>query len=172
MTHAELVARAAAWLRTRCCVVVTELSTGIVEQPDALGWEHNGLSHLVECKASRTDFRKDAKKWFRRAPETGVGRLRWYMTPPGLLKAEELPPSWGLLEAYAKSVRQTVLPEKQTYDHYRETSILLSAMRRIGHNAPPGVNVKCYTFDSYEKKSRATLGIALTTPPTEGEQDA
>jgi hypothetical protein len=41
-THAQLVQRAALWLRNneRCRVVLTEQTTGSGEIPDALGWKY------------------------------------------------------------------------------------------------------------------------------------
>lgn len=106
MTHAELVVRAARWLRNtkRCPIVATELVTGSAESPDAIGW-HPGYSILVECKISRADFRTDQLKSFRMMPKQGMGDQRFYMTPPGLLLPDELPEQWGLLECSPTKVR-------------------------------------------------------------------
>ncbi len=99
MTHAELVKLAERWLwRQGCGVVLREFSTtATAEIPDAIGWRSH-TSILVECKVSRADFLADASKPFRKNPYAGVGRWRFYLTPPGLLRAEELPVGWGLLE--------------------------------------------------------------------------
>jgi hypothetical protein len=163
MSHDELVKRAAAWLRSRCRVVVTEISCAVSEQPDAIGWNHGGCSYLLECKASRADFRKDADKHFRRLPENGMGMMRYYFTPPGLLAADELPANWGLLEAHTKIVREAVKATRQPYRAAAEISVLLSALCRIGHNAPKGVAIKAYTFDGKEA-ARATLGVEAPEP--------
>jgi hypothetical protein len=108
MTHAELVQRAARWLAKtkRCAVVATEIATSSAtgESPDAIGW-WGGWSHLVECKASRSDFLADKRKPFRIDPAQGLGDYRWYMAPPGLISPEELPAGWGLLEVHANQVR-------------------------------------------------------------------
>lgn len=138
MTHAELVERAARWLTKtqRCPVVVTEIVTLSVtgESPDAIGW-HHGFSHLVECKASRSDFLADRKKPFRVDPAQGMGDYRWYMTRPGLLSPDELPDGWGLLEVNQKQVR--VVRESIRYgappfvgNGGEEKRILLSIIRR------------------------------------------
>ena len=106
VTHAELVARAARWLRNtvRCGVVATEEYNVGWSIPDAIGWKSH-TSYLVECKVTRSDFFADAKKHHRRYPDQGMGHLRYYMTPPGLVSLDEVPEHWGLLEARPKQVR-------------------------------------------------------------------
>lgn len=105
MTHAKLVDAAVAWLRRQGCpVVVGELVTGSAETPDALGWI-SGRSILVECKASRADFLADAKKPFRIHPALGMGDLRFFLAPAGLIRPDELPAGWGLLEAGGRGVK-------------------------------------------------------------------
>lgn len=103
--HTDLVERAARWLRStkRCGVVLTECSNGR-EVADAMGWSM-WQSFLVECKTSRADFLRDRHKLVRRLPELGCGNYRYYITPRGLLKIEELPEKWGLLEIRGKIVR-------------------------------------------------------------------
>jgi hypothetical protein len=90
------------------------------EIPDAIGWLRSGVSLLIECKASRSDFLSDAAKPSRKsnninnrpdsgpaAPEApikpprkteGLGAYRFYLTLSGLLEPEKLPEDWGLLE--------------------------------------------------------------------------
>ena len=106
MTHAELVDRAARWLRNTvgCGVVATEEYNVGRSIPDAIGWK-SSCSYLVECKATRSDFFADAKKHHRRYPDWGMGEVRYYMTPPGLVSPDEVPEHWGLLEARPKQVR-------------------------------------------------------------------
>lgn len=100
MSHDELVGRAARWLKTRfgCGVVATELRCQSSEEPDAIGFRYGGTwSVLVEVKVSRSDFLADRKK--QRHHVRGMGQERWYLTPPGLVRPEELPDGWGLAEA-------------------------------------------------------------------------
>ncbi len=86
-----------------------------------------------------------------------MGGHRYYMAPKGLLKAEDLPEGWGLLEVAGKKVYKAVAPlNNPDRDHGSEQRLLVSCLRRIGKNSPNGVSVKCYT---YQTKNRATLGL-------------
>ncbi|SHH54405.1 hypothetical protein [Ferrimonas marina] len=105
LSHTELCLRAARWLKStmRCQVSFAELDSGAGERPDAWGL-NQGLSILVEVKTSRRDFFKDATKPWREVG-SGMGMLRYFLTPKGLIKPEELPKGWGLVEATAKQLR-------------------------------------------------------------------
>jgi hypothetical protein len=159
LTHNDLVALAATWLRRDCAVVVTELTT-IGEVPDAIGW-HGPHSKLVECKASYADFRTDAGKWFRRRPECGMGQRRFYLAPAGVIPADELPAGWGLLEVQGRRIRQQRESDVHKANARAEIGLLLSAIRRIGQTAPQGMSVKFYTM---ETQCTATLGVAPPEP--------
>jgi hypothetical protein len=135
MTHAQLVERAVRWLRGyRCGVVLSEQACISGEMPDAIGWKRACHSVLVECKVTRADFLADRAKPFRLKPGKGVGSERFYITPPGLVKMEELPAGWGLLEygrgrvemlqASAKNLRTTV-------GFRYEMNLLLASLRRV-----------------------------------------
>lgn len=86
---------------------------GASESPDAIGWKNHGWSILVECKVSRADFLADLKKPHRVNPDGGMGQTRYFLTPPGLLKVDELPATWGLLEVRGRFVRVVHEPEKR-----------------------------------------------------------
>ena len=163
MTHAERVKRAAAWLRREHSVVITEMAAmDAHEEPDAIGFR-GGSTTLIECKATRADFRADQKKVCRipRMAYLCLGERRYYATPKGLLAVDELLPGWGLLEVSGRglSVRvgSTVFRERSVRG---ELGLLVSTLRRIGRcaNTFEGVSVKAYT---YETKARATLGVCL-----------
>lgn len=153
--HSALVAAAAKWLNKTCSVVITELNT-IGETPDAIGWQGTH-STLIECKVSRADFLADQNKIFRREPWMGIGMNRYYLAPSGLLAVGDLPAKWGLLELTSCGICVTKASE-----HFEETNsrheigLLLSTLRRVGHNAPKAVSIRCYTIES---KNTATLGL-------------
>ncbi len=99
MTHAELVDRARIWLMgTRRCFHVSTESGTFQERADAIGWR-SGVSTLIECKTSFEDFVRDFRKPSRIAPETGLGQYRFFLVPPKVLEATDVPDPWGLLEA-------------------------------------------------------------------------
>jgi hypothetical protein len=155
LTHSQLVEAAKRWLWKTCAVVITEIAHGESEQPDAIGW-HGTFCTLIECKVSLEDFRRDGLKPFRRYPENGLGRHRYYCAPKGLLRPSMLPEGWGLLEFDGKRTRVVKAPVLREESNRRsEISILLSALRRTGAFAPSGVSVKCYTIQTL---CRATLG--------------
>lgn len=79
--------------------------TNTGEQPDCLGFR-SGLSCLIECKTSRSDFLVDKRKKFRVDPLLGMGDWRFFLTPVGLVQVEELPAGWGLLETDGKRINK------------------------------------------------------------------
>jgi len=135
MTHAALVQKAIAWLRSyRCGVVLSEQSCASGEMPDAIGWKRACHSVLVECKISRADFLADREKPFRRKPQSGMGCERFYLTPPGLLGLEEVPAGWGLLEYRNRKVDmlRPAAKDLRTNAGFRyEMNLLLASLRRV-----------------------------------------
>ena len=101
MTHQQLVKKAATWCKSKCGVVITEMVCLNVsgEIPDCIGFTDGGtVSFLIECKASRSDFKADSKKMFRKNGFLGMGDFRFYLAPKGMINIEELPKGWGLIE--------------------------------------------------------------------------
>lgn len=133
MTHAELVQRAARWLRSQGYgTVVSEKLPLTGEEPDAIGWMAGGLSMLVECKVSRADFLRDIDKPHRRLAGLGMGWRRVYMTTLGVAKPVELPAGWGLVEVVGRASRLVVYPTDQdTRATHRELTTLLAYIRRV-----------------------------------------
>ena len=135
MTHAQLVERAVRWLRGyRCGVVLSEQACASGEMPDAIGWKQACHSVLVECKVTRADFLADRAKPFRQKAEKGVGSERFYLTPPLLVKVEELPAGWGLLELRRGHIEmvQASARNLRTAAGFRcEMNLLLASLRRV-----------------------------------------
>ena len=143
MNHRDLVIRAGKWLANsqRCGVVLLERSGG-GEFPDAIGWGRFDHSILVECKTSRADFLADAQKLCRVAPETSLGTFRYFLAPKGLIKEDELPDKWGLLEisesVYAEGhfgrIRHLVEAQPNELSALalrRESGMLVAALRKV-----------------------------------------
>ncbi len=135
------------------------MAGGSGEEADGIGWGANGVSTIVECKASRADFLTDKKKWFRKEAHRGMAGHRYYLANKGVIKDyTELPDCWGLIEPSGRGVKVVAHPRHQPYSERSEVQLLLSAIRRIGRNAPEPISVKFYT---YETGRRATMGVAI-----------
>ncbi len=141
MTHAQLVEKAVHWLRRyRCGVVLSEQACVSGEMPDAIGWKRACHSVLVECKVTRSDFLADRAKPFRVKPEQGVGCERFYLIPGGLVRVEELPAGWGLLELPRGKIETTRPSAKnlRSASGFRcEMNLLLASLRRVEVRVEP-----------------------------------
>jgi hypothetical protein len=135
MTHAQLVERAVRWLRSyRCGVVLSEQACVSGEMPDAIGWKRANHSVLVECKVTRADFLADRGKPFRQKSEQGVGCERFYLTPPALVKTEEVPSGWGLLElrrGRVEVIQNSAKSLRSAAGLRYEMNLLLASLRRV-----------------------------------------
>jgi hypothetical protein len=112
------------------------------EQPDCIGFR-SGVSCLIECKTSRSDFLADRKKRFRVDPNLGMGDWRFMLVPKGLITTEELPDGWGLLETDGRRVYKKhgwpsnmdwidgVTGKPYTACKWSEQSMMYSALRRM-----------------------------------------
>ena len=115
-------------------MVLSEQACVSGEMPDAIGWKRASHSVLVECKVTRADFLADRGKPFRLKPEQGVGCERFYLTPPGLVKVEELPAGWGLLEmgrGQTETVRGSAKNLRTATGFKYEMNLLLASLRRV-----------------------------------------
>lgn len=155
LTHSDLCAIAARWLKKPlsahghgCQVAFTETRVSFLpgESPDAIGFRvstrgYGGGSTIVECKTSRSDFRRDQGKPHR-ANGQGMGRFRYYLCPEGLLQPSEMPPGWGLLYVGRRKALTVVsgatlcIREPGAYDcpydSFNETLLLANLLHRVG----------------------------------------
>lgn len=84
------------------------------------------MTCLVEVKTSRSDFRGD-RKWKAPWPTD----LAYLSVPKGLIKPEEYPAGWGILEDGARCVRA---PEPRTATIEQHLSVVMAiAIRRDHH---------------------------------------
>jgi hypothetical protein len=108
--------------------------------PDAIGWKRACHSVLIECKVTRSDFLADRGKPFRLKPEQGVGCERFYLAPAGLIRIEELPTGWGLLEHGRGEIRMARASAKNlrsTTGFSYEMNLLLASLRRVEVRVEP-----------------------------------
>ena len=135
MTHAQLVQKAVVWLRSyRCGVILSEQACLSGEMPDAIGWKRACHSVLVECKVSRADFLADGDKPFRQKPAMGLGCERFYLTPAAVLRPEELPVGWGLLECHNRKIKllhPAARNHRSAAGFRYEMNLLLASLRRV-----------------------------------------
>ena len=102
--------------------------------PDAIGWKRACHSVVVECKVSRADFLADREKPFRQKSHLGMGCERLYLASAGMIRRQELPDGWGLLE-YGKRCIQTVVASaknlRSATGFRHEMNLLLASLRRV-----------------------------------------
>lgn len=148
LSHKKLVKLGAKWLSQKNPIVVTELAT-IGEEADAIAWS-GSVSVMLEAKISRSDFLADRDKEHRRHSQLGVGDYRYFIAPKGLIKVDELPDRWGLLEVCDKGrVWKKEAARLFTETNKRhEIEMLMSVIRRIGQHQPEGVSIKAYYLTS------------------------
>lgn len=133
MTHADLCKIAIRWLtRQKCSVVISEIVSAAWEQPDAIGWK-GGWSTLVECKATRADFLRQASK-HTTANGIGAGSKRYFLCPPVVIDSTELQGTdYGLLyvtdDGRVKVIREA--GHRSDANLRREVDMLVSALRRV-----------------------------------------
>ncbi len=135
--HTRLVSHAVHWLRShyKCGVILSEQYCATGEVPDVIAWKGFCRSVLVECKVTRADFLADAGKPFRLNPEEGMGCERYYLAPVGVIRREDLPKHWGLLELRNREVHMTVKPgridQRSPVALMKEMNLLLVSLRRV-----------------------------------------
>ncbi len=182
MNHAELIEAARLWLtkprRRRTTgnrgassvIVVTDLTTEAAETPDAIGWQSSN-STLIECKASRSDFLADKKKHFRIHPDMGMGDLRYFCTPPGLVEKDEVPSRWGLIEVkHDGSARVVKESEKFQSNKAAEVTMLISLLCRLRVETGRHVKIRAYSIDN-GAEPRATVTMDCVRSGLEGLLD-
>lgn len=133
MTHDELCARAQRWVRgQRYPIVLADVRTTTTsEQPDVAGFRTSGDAIIVECKTSRSDFRRDARKSFRRLT-LGMGYWRWYFALPGIINpSDRHDERWGIAHVVGRTVK-IVVPAKPFIERnmVEEHRLLVTALRR------------------------------------------
>ena len=140
--HRELCELGGKWLfkinnwKVSCPFVCVELvCQGGIENPDILGLRNTGTI-MIEVKVSRSDFLRDKKKPTRQGDHPfAIGTQRYYMAPKGLIKKEELPERWGLIEHHGGK-KFTIVQDSDSFEESSEAvyGFYLSIMRReIGY---------------------------------------
>lgn len=150
MTHRELCIKGSRYLKYKgiqpfhkCQYVVCELER-IGESPDVFGFG-GSTTQLIEVKVSRSDFLSDKNKFWRREPEYGLGKLRSYLCPEGIIKPCDLPDKWGLLYINDKGkIVEVFKPEAQDCNHLEELNLITSILRR------EGIKPRIFSYKEYK----------------------
>lgn len=113
----------------RCSIIAEDKASLSGERPDLIGW-YDKKSILIEVKVSRADFFRDGSKSWRMYGE-GMGQVRWYLTPPSMVRWDEVPYSYGLAESDGGEVTVVLEPlfRGNIYDLDAERSLLMSLLR-------------------------------------------
>ena len=172
MTHGQLVEKAVRWLRRyRCGVILSEQACVSGEMPDAIGWKRACHSVLVECKVTRSDYLADRAKPFRLKPSHGVGSERFYLVPAGLIRREELPAGWGLLEHRGGGIETAHPSDKnlRSATGFRyEMNLLLASLRRVEVRVEPQSITDFLKWKNrMAEYNRGTLPEGLSSPEEE-----
>lgn len=153
--HYELCKLGAKLIRSRknptlpfnypCKFATVELVCAGAELTDV--WGTNGYETvMIEVKTSRTDFLADKRKYARSklAEEMNhqIGNYRYYLCPEGIIKEEDLPENWGLLEYDGKKIHRVKMATKVESSTAMEMLHITSVMSRI---------LKPQTFNFREK---------------------
>lgn len=144
LSHSELCSIAVKWLRTHGCLVIfKERSSNCTSEiPDAIGFMNRG-SILIECKTSRSDFLADSKKIFRdpEHEERGMGKLRYYMSEPDIIKVCDIPTKWGLIHVKNGKARVAKHCDEKGFkvNHQAEKSLLYAILRGLIPHEKDGI---------------------------------
>jgi hypothetical protein len=111
--------------------VVCELERSNAECPDVFGFG-GAYTQLIEVKVSHSDFIADKKKHWRKNPCEGLGQLRAYLCPAGIIDVNELPDKWGLFYCENGKIETVKEPEIQTSSSMQEMNLAASILRREG----------------------------------------
>ncbi len=112
-------------------IVAVELESYGADHADV--WGTSGCdTSIIEVKVSRSDFLRDKNKICRKKKEYACGNYRYYLTPKGLIKPEDLPENWGLLEYNEGKIVEIVHPLPILTYNYSDLCMLTSIMRREG----------------------------------------
>jgi len=140
MEHNELCKLASEWLKKYGCSIISiEPKSMEREIPDCIGWK-GAWCYVIECKTSKSDFLADQKKLHRQTPEQGMGNVRLYLAPKGLININEIPKKWGLLELNesgkierTKCFTSNIVPEEYFFhsNQNAEKLILLARFRKM-----------------------------------------
>jgi hypothetical protein len=191
--HDVLSVLGLSWLISMGCAVASNeinINGGVA---DAVGFgitsgKQRGI--LIESKVSRSDFHRDKKKWHRKHYCDAAHGIsdRYYIAPPGMLTADDLPDGWGLLEpghsdfgdntlwGYAVVVKRARYsePDPGWWAHHFATVARINNMRLLqeryfGEDYPPASRIVIPGMPEELARRLAPLKHTTTSGPRSAE---
>ena len=110
-------------------------------------WPSNHYRRIAyEIKVARNDFMRELDDPKKRAYAEDYFHESWFVAPPGIIKEEELPEGWGLLQATknAKQLRR-VRAAQQRKDPKLDNGMLSAAIRSVTQKTN-GIEAQTYTI--------------------------
>lgn len=174
MKHKHLVEHALRYLK-KCTVFCSASYVSGPERPDAIGWMMDGMSVLLEAKSSRKDllaeWSREDRKAFRKRPG-GMGVLRSYITPPGIVKDVEVEAyGWGLIEVHGKRYVQIAESQFWKPDLKSELRFLANVCSKV--KIAPEIQTVLPFPTPYEiRKAKASPIIIASSPRDPGDAES
>ncbi len=140
MIYNDLVKLAEEWLResssldtkpylNSCGAVISGSGNSATEKPYAIGFT-SGISILIECKLNHSDFAVGKRKTVH-LDSGDMGDYKFYLIPKGLVKTDNIPAKYGLLEVENNLISIVREPEFIGGHKESEVALLASVVRRF-----------------------------------------
>ena len=92
----ELLKAGIMFLRSHGFPITASLSDFGIEEPDIIGFSHE-MSAVVDIRTKRSDFLR-RRLAIEDGDDTTLGNVRFFLTPIRMVRRDELPEGWLLLE--------------------------------------------------------------------------
>src|SRR2546423_8107962 len=120
---------------------------------------------------SRGDFLADKAEPVRAKPAIAMGCERFYLAPAGIIRADELPAGWGLLELRGREVGmayRSAIDLRSARGFRYEMNLLLASLRRVEVRIEPQSITDFLKWKNrMAEYNRGSLPQGLTPPQEE-----
>lgn len=94
--HGELLKAGIMFLRSHGFPIAAPLTDFGIGEPDIIGFNHE-LSTVIDIRTKRSDFLR-RRLALQEQTDTALGNVRFFLTPMRMVRRDELPEGWLLLE--------------------------------------------------------------------------
>lgn len=135
------------------------------ELPNSTGFEANRIMDFFafntypskgflriayEVKVSRADFSKELQNPTKRQPAETLANECWFVTPAGMVKPDEVPEGWGLLEVM-KNQEGLRAKKKAQYRNIENLPLgFIAAILRRSSDSPPQIPKALWKYQGQE----------------------